>query len=487
MANKALIIAAGRGSRLKNGDDLPKPLVEVAGVGLLKRTILSARRAGIHQFVVVTGYRGLEIREAIDTDSQIDVEIEWVHNREWARGNGLSVMAARPYLNEPFILMMSDHLFDPDILSQLRTFPIAQDEVALCVDSRLEDVLDMDDATKVVCASDRIEEIGKELKSYNAVDTGLFLCTPSLFTALEASVAQGEESLSGGIRILAARGAMRAMDCGDRFWQDVDTPMALAHAEKELYRRLGKQTDGFVSRHFNRKISRQISRLLVKTSITPNQISVSMLFFSLLAGWLVASGDYVSLAIGGLLFQFASIVDGCDGEVAKLKFMGSHLGEWIDTVADSLSYMGFFGFVVYGMYRQSGDPFHLTLGAAILAVVALNLFVMYSYLRSTGAGSLAGYSNAFRDDVPKEKQGIIHRFLMKIRFGGRRDFFSAGFCVLAVLNLFTWMYWALMVGVVLLSMAIIGFTGYMLRTRGVWHQQAGSAPEAEKLVPEKAD
>ena len=120
MVNKAVIIAAGMGSRLNGGGgNLPKPLVKVAGVGLLKRTILSAKRAGITDFVVVVGYRGEEIRQAISEDSQIDARIEWVENTEWKRGNGLSVLKARAYVDEPFLLMMSDHLFEPQVLAHL--------------------------------------------------------------------------------------------------------------------------------------------------------------------------------------------------------------------------------------------------------------------------------------------------------------------------------------------------------------------------------
>ena len=101
MVKKAVIIAAGRGSRLNgNGEDLPKPLVPVAGVGLLKRTILSAKRAGIGEFVIVTGFRGQEIREAIASDPQVDVQIDWVENPEWELGNGRSVLKAREYVNE---------------------------------------------------------------------------------------------------------------------------------------------------------------------------------------------------------------------------------------------------------------------------------------------------------------------------------------------------------------------------------------------------
>ena len=144
---------------------------------------------------------------------------------------GVSVLRAREYVDEPFILLMSDHLFDPEILVKLRRMPVEQDEAVLCVDTGLDGIFDMEDATKVMTQNRRVVKIGKELADFNAVDTGIFLCSPFLFSALEQSIAEGEGSLSGGIRVLAERGSMRTADIDGAFWLDVDTPEAHVHAE----------------------------------------------------------------------------------------------------------------------------------------------------------------------------------------------------------------------------------------------------------------
>ena len=489
MVKKAVIIAAGRGSRLKgNGADLPKPLVKVAGVELLKRTLLSAKRAGVGEFVVVTGYRGEEIQAAISADSQVDVQIDWVQNEEWERGNGVSVFKAREYVDGPFLLLMSDHLFDPQALAKLRNLPVAQGEAVLCVDSRLDRVFDMEDATKVLLDGDRIAQIGKELANYNAVDTGIFLCSSSLFEALEASIAAGEGSLSGGIRSLAAEGNMRTVDIDGLFWLDVDTPEALVYAEHRLFAMLGKQTDGFVSRNLNRKISTWLTRGLVHTPITPNQISLATMGLSFLAAWMVASaGDYVWLALGGLLFQLTSIVDGCDGEIAKLRFMGSQMGEWIDTLADNVSYLVFFIAVILGMYHATEEPFFMMLGAVMLSLDLLGISLLFLYLKSTGSGSLVSASMAFSNEVPEDQRGWFHRFCTSIKFVARRDFFAAFFCVLALADSIAGMYWFLIIGSGLLCAGIFGYGGHMLRVRDVWPATAAARVETEKLISEKAD
>jgi CDP-L-myo-inositol myo-inositolphosphotransferase len=488
MVKKAVIIAAGMGSRLRGyGPDIPKPLVPVAGVPLLKRTILSAKRAGIVEFVVITGYRGEEIQSQLVDDDQFgDLAIDWVQNVDWERGNGVSVLAAKDYVNEPFILLMSDHLFDPEALVKLRHIPIGQTEAVLAVASHLDRIFDMEDATKVLVDGNRIEKIGKELANFNAVDTGMFLCSPFLFTALERSIDAGEGSLSGGIRVISEQGTMRVLDIEGLFWLDVDTPEAHVHAERSLFRMLGKPTDGFVSRHFNRKISTRITRLLVHTPVTPNQLSIVTMLISFASAWLVSQGgeSYWHLALGGLLFQFASIVDGCDGEIAKLKFMGSRMGEWVDTLADNVSYLVFLIAVISGMYAYTGDSFYSMLGGTMLSLDVLGVLLIFLYLKVVGSGSIVSFNKSFSSDVPEEERGWVFRVCNALLFMSRRDFFAALFCVLALLNSISAMYWYLTLGSVFVCAGIFGFAGQMMRTRGAWAN--ATASDTGKMV-EKAD
>ena len=488
MVKKAVVIAAGMGRRL-NGSfgDSPKPLVQVAGLSLLKRTILSAKSAGVSDFVIVIGYRGEEIRREIEEDPQIDVRIEWVENLEWKRGNGFSVLKARASVDGPFFLLMSDHLFDPHILERLGRRPLARDEILLCVDSELDRVYDIEDATKVVVDDGRIVQIDKGLGAFNAVDTGIFLCSPSLFGALEGSVSLGDESLSGGIRTLAQKRKVAAVEAVGLFWLDVDTPESRQHAERQLLEQLGKPTDGFVSRRFNRKISRQISRQLVKTPITPNQISLVTLLISLLSAYWVSVEGYWMLVLGGLTFQFASILDGCDGEVAKLKFANSLSGEWWDTAADNISHTAFFAGVTYGMYQISGQSFTLTLGFVAIALNILSVSLISIYLQGTGSGSIASFNFAFSGDVPKEKRGWFHRFCCSVKFACRRDFFAALFCVLAVANMLDAIYWIFTVGSLLVTAGIFTYAGQMLQTKGVWPLVVGRQLKEDRLISEKAD
>ncbi len=230
-----LIVAAGQGTRLREKGE-SKPLIRIHGVPLIERVIERARCAGIDEFHVVSGYRGEALRAALDAFAARDgVRITHVVNEHWDRANGVSVLQARPYLDGPFVLTMCDHLLDPSILQSLLAAPPAPDTVTLAVDFHVDRPLnDIDDVTRVKCAGGRIERVGKVIRDFNAIDTGVFLCTPVMFDALATSQAEGDDSISGAMNVLARWGKARAFDIGERVWVDVDDPAAFRKAEELL-------------------------------------------------------------------------------------------------------------------------------------------------------------------------------------------------------------------------------------------------------------
>ena len=230
-----LIVAAGTGGRLRQRGQ-SKPLVPVNGVRLLERVITRARSAGVERFFVVSGYRGEEVRAALDVFSAGEaIPIVHVSNDEWQRGNGVSVLKARPFLDGPFLLSMCDHLVDPDILRDLIASTLEPDTVTLAVDFNVAgSINDLDDVTRVMCSNGRIVHIGKVIREFNAIDTGVFLCTPVIFDALEVSQAAGDDSISGAMNVLAGEDRARVFDIQGRLWLDVDDPATLDKAETLL-------------------------------------------------------------------------------------------------------------------------------------------------------------------------------------------------------------------------------------------------------------
>jgi choline kinase len=181
--------------------------------------------------VIVVGYRADLIRRWFAARSLEGISVTWIENLEYHKANGVSALAAKEELHDPFLLLMSDHLFEPKTAKALLQEPLSDDEVILAVDSKIDRVFDLDDATKVQCNGNHIVGIGKDLACYNALDTGMFLCSPSLFHRLESAKKDGNCSLSDGMRQLGQEQKLRAFDIGDAHWQDVDTPEALAYAE----------------------------------------------------------------------------------------------------------------------------------------------------------------------------------------------------------------------------------------------------------------
>lgn len=232
---QCLIVAAGQGGRLREKSE-SKPLVPLRGVPLIERVIRGARRAGVDGFLVVSGYRGEELRAALDRLSARDgVPIRHIVNDEWSRANGVSLLKAQPFLDAPFLLTMCDHLVDPEILRALMSAPVAPGDVVLAVDFAIgNELIDPIDVTRVRCEAGRILRIGKLLAEFDAFDTGVFLCTPGIFAALEESQRAGDDSISGAMNVLARAGAARVHDIGGRVWIDVDDPADFAKAERLL-------------------------------------------------------------------------------------------------------------------------------------------------------------------------------------------------------------------------------------------------------------
>jgi CDP-L-myo-inositol myo-inositolphosphotransferase len=365
-AKKCLVIAAGRGSRLASGG-LPKPLFPLLGLPLIERTIVNAKRAGLEEFVVVTGYDSARVTALLDRLAvRRGITITHVVNEKWDGGNGLSVLAAREQIgDEPFVLLMADHVVEVPLLSGLLNESLEAGGVCLAVDRNLNNPLvDLDDVTKVRAAAGQLEAIGKDLEHYDAFDTGCFLCSSDLFTALaQAQKREGDESLSAGIAILAEQGKMRVHDVGDAFWIDVDDANAVARAKRALFSGLSKLGDGPVARHLNRPISMRITHHLIDRSITPNQISFFSFALCLVAAGLFAAGGVLALAVGGLLAQVASVVDGCDGEVARLRLEESDFGGWFDAVLDRYAdAFLLFGLSWHVFFAAGGSPLVLFVG-----------------------------------------------------------------------------------------------------------------------------
>jgi choline kinase len=227
---------AGTGSRLRGtADTIAKPLIPIAGRPLISYAIESFDRAGVKRLHAVVGPNGDELAAAVAPLLPPHMEFRPLANPNWQKQNGVSLLTVAGKVNAPFFLAMGDHLFESSILDTL----IAEADptrLSLAVDKKIEAIFDLDDAMKVQTEGNRIVAIGKKLETYNAIDTGIFLCPEIMFEYLRRVLKEGDCSLADGVRLMAEERNALAVDIGEAWWQDIDTPEMLARAEEEAKR-----------------------------------------------------------------------------------------------------------------------------------------------------------------------------------------------------------------------------------------------------------
>ena len=240
--SEAVILMAGSGSRLRRaGENRLKPLLCFLGRPLISHTLDALAKAGIRTVYAVVGFEGRSLRAEVAPLIPSRIQICWIDNPDWQKQNGISALAAAPHVTAPFLLTMGDHLFEQSIADLLlrETNP---KELIVAIDKKLDAVFDLDDAMKVQMQGDHIIAIAKDLQNYNAIDTGVFICPREFFDYLEKAKSRrggSDCSLADGVRLMAEEGAVRGIDIGDAWWQDIDTPEMLANAEKDLRSRHG--------------------------------------------------------------------------------------------------------------------------------------------------------------------------------------------------------------------------------------------------------
>jgi CDP-L-myo-inositol myo-inositolphosphotransferase len=386
---KALVLAAGRGTRVAATTDC-KPLMRVMGLPLIERAVATAMCVGVDEFVVVLGHQADRVEaRLLELARKRQASIRVVRAERWSAGNGASLLAARDCFDEPFLLLMGDHIVSEAIIERVLDRGLGADSCVLAVDRGSSPWVDPSDVTRVRLSGDRIVEIGKGLPGSEIYDTGVFLCSPAIFDAAERALAASDGSVSGAVRELAARGAAAAVDVSGELWIDVDTPRDARHARRALTAAAGKSRDGWVSRVLNRPVSRRVLTpllLRVAPGISANQVSLLSFGVGALAAAALAVGQPL---LGAAAIHLASLLDGSDGEIARLKRLESPFGRYLDAVldryADSLILAGmlFFAWTAAGNRALLGSA----LEAAAFTVGALaisgNWLVSYTTARAS--------------------------------------------------------------------------------------------------------
>ena len=236
---KAVILAAGRGKRISTCmNEKPKPLIPIFGKPLIEYPLEALKENGIKECVVVVGYKAEKIREFLGNGEKYGIKIEYAYNPQYDNGNAVSLYHARKFLDgkKPFLVSMADHIVSPEIVK--KALQCINDKPLICVDYSPKYSPQLKDATKVLISNEGyVQDIGKTLAEWNAVDTGVFILGQKIFKAIEKvrEEASTRATLSNCIKRMISDGVkLKACDVSGIFWLDIDLPEDLEFAEKIL-------------------------------------------------------------------------------------------------------------------------------------------------------------------------------------------------------------------------------------------------------------
>jgi len=227
-------------------------------------------------------------------------------------------------------------------------------------------------------------------------------------------------------------------------WRFVATPDAIGAAEISLLKSAYKPQDGFVSRWINRPMSRLVARQLLRFPIRPDQFTFALLAFPILAAAFLLRGDYASVVVGAALFQVFSILDGCDGEIARAKYLDSPRGATIDHVCDHIGNILFLTGLSIGLYRHHDDASgqHYLLEGIVCAIVITLHELILSRWQDQRLGTRVHMPSAYqrhRGMLEHSGIGVIGTervgWLIQLT---KRDVAIAVFLILAIAGLPQW-------------------------------------------------
>ena len=377
----------------------------VGGLTVLVRCLLALNRAGIFETTVLT--EGPQ--ESIEAEIRRDARLESVR---------IASITESPELQEfaegDFLLAFADRVFSPSLL----------------------DALLQEAPPEGGCVSVRDE---------HQRFLGLAYC--------RAPLAEPDRPASTDPRewsewLARSRPASTIRPAKGEFVETVRTQEDAGRAEGRLMKGLVKETDSFLARHINRPISLFITRRLARTSITPNQMTLIHTAAGLLGALLFAQPVVRLQVLGSLLFLFSSMVDGCDGEIARLKFQQSELGGWLDIWADNVVHVAVFAAIAVGLYREAPAERFLWLGVFACVGVLLSAgIVSWKILRrKSGEGNFFVSVAESTEGETARREQPKQEWLRDIDdFLARRDFIYL-LVPLAAFGKLEWFLWASAVG-----------------------------------------
>jgi phosphatidylglycerophosphate synthase len=318
---------------LANDPGFGSPLPKVGSVPVLLRSILGAAKVGAARIIVVIDrVQGLPVRQELLKTGRVPNHVEWcgVTSGEDSVPSLIGQLASE--IDGHLVLIAGDRVYHPSLHKRAAEW------------DGMHDALTLVGGGEMVGISSLSREASVDLAIHNPTTAG---------------------SLEDIEHWMSKTHAVESEAIADEQWQRVLNEQQRVLAERKLDSWLVKPTDGIYAR-MNRRISIPISRRIIPFSITPNMVSLFTLGVSFAAGVFLALGGYWNMLTGAVLSWFSSVLDGCDGEVARLKLQESAFGCWLETICDNLYYLFILGGMTIGLVRSSGNRSYLVWGGLFL-------------------------------------------------------------------------------------------------------------------------
>ena len=392
--NHAIIVAAGSGI---NGEKLDSfGGLKVGGIIQLKRLIVVSERAGIKKFTII-----------IDTDSSLkqnlDKQLKTNSEISWHSQNSPIKLEKGSHL-----LLQSNLIIDPKGLSVLLGEYYSEDKDIFLVDENTTN-----------SSENYNKENSEDLNINGAIAVGAFVFNNRL---IEKAFLNSMDLASIATENINKEHSVQ-VNIKNSYWMHLtEDRNSTKKAEDLLFLNIRKSERGWKSRNINRRISIPISRLLLHTPLTPNMISALVGAIGILSGFFYIWGNIV---VGGILLELSSILDGCDGEVAKIKLMESKFGQWIDTIYDQISYLFFIVGVPLGYYLTTGSSVAIILGGFNIGILLLSiLWGFYFVAKYAGSGSMVNYPSTIDKMFPVENRSLFYKLIVFLRPLIQREYFA---------------------------------------------------------------
>jgi phosphatidylglycerophosphate synthase len=374
---EGVVLAVPAGSR--GAGKLVSPDQQVAGLPLTLRAILTLQAQGLERVIVAIRPELRVLAESFAADARVRASVDIVTVERGAA----ALPVVRKALKGSFVLARYDRIVEPSLYASLRD--------GLC---------DGEGDTLGVVLTRGAEPLGP------------FAGKRELLDDLDDS----DDQLSG----LAARDDVAELDLGAHWAFDVNDSNGRRGATRELFEACRKPVDGVVSRYFNRHVSLFVSKLLVNTPVTPNAMTAATFAVSVLAAWFALDGSYETTVVAAVLMQLNSILDGCDGELARVRFQGSKLGQWLDTIGDDASNVLFWAALGFGARVVPDHGWWLAI-AGWVAAGANALAALQNYILLARKGSGDFYALQSPDTAPPS--GWVGKLVAFFNVVLKQDFF----------------------------------------------------------------